>query len=356
MMAARVRPDRCLRTRAGRALAAGVARPSRRRVVRAGASMRHRRVGERRVVVPVWDGRSGRLLRTGRAARQRWTTLAAVVSAGGPGGGWPCCAVGGRGRCRVSGSSYATLIDSRPSLLAHWRLGEMSGTTASDTTGRYNGAYTGGPTYRPSRARSPATPTPRSGSTAQPARSPSRRSAAPSTSASKDGRTSSHRGVTNDTLYGDIGTVRILVRYPPTSHATAYASVWLNGTEYALEPNDDRPTNVNTGCTGSSPGTPTCSRSTATASRSRSAPICRPTAPAKLDGAIGARGALPAHGTHRRGRHLRPARCRTAMSSPITGGVERPGASMLSYNETVLDEAVCFPTGASASQRSNRRR
>src|SRR6266568_4503415 len=107
--------------------------------------MRHRRVGDRRVVVPGRGGRSGRPRRTGRAARQRWTTLAGVVSAG-------VLAVASlavpsaHAAAMESGSSYATLVDSRPSLLAHWRLGEMSGTTASDTTGRYDGAYTGGPT------------------------------------------------------------------------------------------------------------------------------------------------------------------------------------------------------------------
>ncbi|EBM0725683.1 LamG domain-containing protein, partial [Salmonella enterica subsp. enterica serovar Senftenberg] len=41
---------------------------------------------------------------------------------------------------------------------------------------------------------------------------------------------------TNKTLYGALGTVRLLVRDPPTSLATAYASVWLNGTEYVLQP------------------------------------------------------------------------------------------------------------------------
>ena len=43
--------------------------------------------------------------------------------------------------------------------------------------------------------------------------------------------------VTNNTLYGNIGTVRLLARpgafYTPTA---AYAGVWLNGTEYVLQP------------------------------------------------------------------------------------------------------------------------
>lgn len=40
----------------------------------------------------------------------------------------------------------------------------------------------------------------------------------------------------NNTLYGALGPVRILVRCPPTSLATACAGVCLNGTEYVLQP------------------------------------------------------------------------------------------------------------------------
>ena len=145
-----------------------------------------------------------------------------------------------------SGSSYATLIDSRPSLLAHWRLGEMSGTTASDTTGRYGGAYTGGPTFGLPGAIVGDTDTAvgfngaTSKVTVQPLGS--------AVDFTIEGWTNlSYCAATNNTLYGNIGTVRLLVRCQPTSLATAYGSVWLNGTEYSLDPYDvQSPTNVNT--------------------------------------------------------------------------------------------------------------
>jgi hypothetical protein len=35
--------------------------------------------------------------------------------------------------------AYTSLVDGRPSLIAHWRLGEKSGPTAWDTTGTHNG-------------------------------------------------------------------------------------------------------------------------------------------------------------------------------------------------------------------------
>src|SRR6266516_1275082 len=40
---------------------------------------------------------------------------------------------------------YATLVAGRTGLLAYWRLGESSGTTAGDTAGTYNGTYVTGP-------------------------------------------------------------------------------------------------------------------------------------------------------------------------------------------------------------------
>src|SRR5204862_6350818 len=53
-----------------------------------------------------------------------------------------------------------------------------------------------------------------------------------------EGRTYlTNSSVTNNTLYGNIGTVRLLARpgafYTPTA---AYAGVWLNGIEYVLQP------------------------------------------------------------------------------------------------------------------------
>jgi hypothetical protein len=42
--------------------------------------------------------------------------------------------------------SYAALVAGRMGELAHWRMGEGSGTTAYDTTGTYNGTYVNAPT------------------------------------------------------------------------------------------------------------------------------------------------------------------------------------------------------------------
>ena len=59
---------------------------------------------------------------------------------------------------------------------------------------------------------------------------------------------------TNNTLYGTLGAVRLLVR-PGTSSTptTAYAGVWLNGIEYVLQRRQDPPnrrtaTAGSTGC------------------------------------------------------------------------------------------------------------
>jgi hypothetical protein len=144
-----------------------------------------------------------------------------------------------------SGPSYATLVDSRPSLLAHWRLGEISGATASDTTGRYDGTYTGGPTLGLPGAIAGDTDTAVGFNGAT-----SKVTVAPLGSAADftiEGWTNlTYCGATNNTLYGNVGTVRLVVRCPPTSLAAAYASVWLNGTEYVLQPYVDGPSNANT--------------------------------------------------------------------------------------------------------------
>ena len=58
----------------------------------------------------------------------------------GPGGNSPYV------NASASTASYTGLVISRPALLANWRLGETSGTTAWDTEGAYNGTYTAGPT------------------------------------------------------------------------------------------------------------------------------------------------------------------------------------------------------------------
>jgi hypothetical protein len=151
---------------------------------------------------------------------------------------------GGDAIAMVTLPAYTSLVDGRPSLIAHWRLGEKSGPTAWDTTGLHNGSYTGGTTLGVSGAvnNDPDTAAGFNGSTSK--------VSLPAIPAAVDFTVEGWTYLTNcsaanNTLYGAYGTVRILVRCPPTSLATAYAGVWLNGTEYVLQPYGG-PTNQNT--------------------------------------------------------------------------------------------------------------
>ncbi len=132
---------------------------------------------------------------------------------------------------------YGQLVDTQSSLRAHWRLGEPSGTTAWDTTGSVNGAYGSGVSLG----------------------GPGAIANDPDTAATFDGTSNARitlplqQTVTdfsvegwsyltaaspmNNTVYGGIGTVRILARPgTPNSPTAAYAGVWLNATEYVLQP------------------------------------------------------------------------------------------------------------------------
>jgi hypothetical protein len=151
---------------------------------------------------------------------------------------------GGDAIAMVTLPAYISLVDGRPSLIAHWRLGEKSGSTARDTTGTYNGTYTGSPTLGLPGAvtNDPDTAAGFNGSTSK--------VSVPAIPATVDFTVEGWTYLTNcsaanNTLYGTYGTVRILIRCPPTSSATAYAGVWLNGTEYVLQPYGG-PTNQNT--------------------------------------------------------------------------------------------------------------
>ena len=151
---------------------------------------------------------------------------------------------GGEAIAMVSDLPYASLVDGRGSLIAHWRLGENGGTTAWDTTGRYNGTYTGSPTLGVPGAvtNDPDTAAGFNGSTSK--------VSLPSLGTAGDFTIEGWTYLTtcsaaNNTLHGAAGAVRILVRCPPTSGATAYAGVWLNGTEYVVQPYGG-PTNQNT--------------------------------------------------------------------------------------------------------------
>jgi hypothetical protein len=141
--------------------------------------------------------------------------------------------------------SYTTLVDGRASRLAHWRLGEASGTTAWDTTGAYNGTYAGNPTLGVPGAIAGDTDTAVgfNGST-------SKMSIPPLPAVgdfSVEGWSYlTSPASTNNTVFGGSGTVRLLARPgSPNSATAAYAGVWLNGTEYALQPSSTA-SNLNT--------------------------------------------------------------------------------------------------------------
>ncbi len=131
--------------------------------------------------------------------------------------------------------SYAALVAGRPAQLARWRLGESSGTTANDAAGTYNGSYVNGPVLGSpgAIAADPNTSVTFNG-TNQRVTLPA---LPPAGDFSIEGWTDlTNSSVTNNTLYGGGGTVRLLAR-PGTGPTEAYAGVTLNGTEYVLQPN-----------------------------------------------------------------------------------------------------------------------
>src|SRR5829696_2008022 len=132
------------------------------------------------------------------------------------------------------GPAYTSVVDGRDSLLDHWRLGESAGTKTLDTTGRYEGTFvdtTGGVQGAVTNDPNPAMSF--NGSTSK-VSLPSLGTVGDFTIEGWTYLTSC--SAANNTLYGKVGAVRILVRCPPPSLATAYAGVWLNGTEYVLQP------------------------------------------------------------------------------------------------------------------------
>jgi hypothetical protein len=137
----------------------------------------------------------------------------------------------------ASTASYTGLVTSRPALLANWRLGETSGTTAWDTEGAYNGTYTGGPTLGSAgavaRDSDPSATFTGSNRVTLPTVDQ------PVTDFTVEGWSYlTGTANTNYTVYGGNGsTVRILARPGAAVSSTAYAGVALNGTEYAVQPN-----------------------------------------------------------------------------------------------------------------------
>ena len=136
----------------------------------------------------------------------------------------------------VGTPSYFSLVASDPALLGYWRLGETSGTTAGDVVGAHNGTYVNKPALGSAGAivNDPNTSVTFNG-TSQRVKLPSLPSAQ---DFSIEGWTYlTDSSVNNNTVYGDVGTVRLLARPGTGSHRTAaYAGVTLNGTEYVLQP------------------------------------------------------------------------------------------------------------------------
>jgi Concanavalin A-like lectin/glucanases superfamily/IPT/TIG domain/Fibronectin type III domain/Calcineurin-like phosphoesterase len=143
-------------------------------------------------------------------------------------------------------SSYYGLVTSDPALLAYWRLGETSGTTTADNaTGTYNGIYVNNPGLGSpgAIANDPNTSVAFNG-TSQRITLPPLPTAGDFTIEGWTYLTNS--SVNNNTLYGNVGTVRLLARPGTGTYRTAaYAGVTLNGTEYVLQPASPA-SNINT--------------------------------------------------------------------------------------------------------------
>jgi hypothetical protein len=143
----------------------------------------------------------------------------------------------------ASASSYASFVQSEPGLLAYWRLGDSSGTTAVDVNARFSGAYQNGPALGSSGAIAgdPDTSVSFNGTT-QRVSVPALPSAVDFSIEGWTYLTSS--SVNNNTVFGGSGTVRLLAR-PGTGSTAAYAGVTLGGTEYVLQPSSPG-SNLNT--------------------------------------------------------------------------------------------------------------
>jgi hypothetical protein len=141
--------------------------------------------------------------------------------------------------------SYYSLVTGDPSLLAYWRLGETSGSTAADTTGANNGTYINKPTLgSPGAIANDPNPSVTFNGSTQRVNLPTLPTA---TNFTIEGWTFlTNSAVNNNTLYGSGTTVRLLAR-PGTGtyRGAAYAGVTLNGTEYVLQPNSPA-SNINT--------------------------------------------------------------------------------------------------------------
>jgi hypothetical protein len=142
--------------------------------------------------------------------------------------------------------SYRDTVLAEPAALGYWRLGETGGTTAADSKGSYSGTYGTGATLGSAGAvaNDPDPAVGLNGSTAGKVTLPSLPAV---TDFTVEGWTYLTNATSNNNaLYGGGQTVWLLPRPGTSSTATAaYASVWLNGTAYVLQPASPA-SNVNT--------------------------------------------------------------------------------------------------------------
>jgi hypothetical protein len=132
-------------------------------------------------------------------------------------------------------------------LISYWRLGEASGTNALDSKGTNTGIYQSGVTLGAADAltNDPNTAASFNGTSSR----VSLPALAVVTNFTIEGWTNLNSGATanengNNALYANGGNVTILAR-PGTPNTIGYASVWLNGTQYMLQPNSTQ-SNLNT--------------------------------------------------------------------------------------------------------------
>jgi hypothetical protein len=128
--------------------------------------------------------------------------------------------------------AFNDLVQGRSGLTSHWRLGETNGAVATDSKGVADGTYVNGVTLGVGGAiaRDPDTAAQFNG-TNNKVNLPAMPSTVDFTVSGWSYLTAAN---TNSALYGTNGNVRILVR--PGAGPTAYGGVWLNGTEYVLQP------------------------------------------------------------------------------------------------------------------------
>jgi hypothetical protein len=144
-------------------------------------------------------------------------------------------------------SAYRDTVLGEADLVSYWRLGEASGTTAKDSRGTNDGSYLTGVTLGSPGA---ATNDPNSSATFNGTSAKvSLPALAPVTDFSVEGWTKLAAGAAsgsgNNTLYGSNAKVRLLARPGGgSSPTTAYAGVWLAGTEYVLQPNSTAQSNL----------------------------------------------------------------------------------------------------------------